>query len=133
MKLKDKIQIIERKKISDLRGWFLKVINGYEDKLPDFTGEVYVISANVGECRANHYHSKANEWFTLIQGKAEMIIEDIVSKEQLMITLDSKHPQTVFIPSKIAHAFRNTSNEPYILVTYTDKLFDPEDTVNYEL
>jgi dTDP-4-dehydrorhamnose 3,5-epimerase-like enzyme len=133
MKLQNKIKIYERKKISDSRGWFLKVIDGQELKLPDFTGEIYLISANPGKCRANHYHIEANEWFTLVKGKAKMIIEDIITKERVEINLDSENPKTVYVPCNIAHAFRNTVSEPYLLVTYTDKLFDPVDTVNYQL
>jgi len=133
MKLKDKIKIYERKKISDSKGWFLKIINGLEKNLPDFTGEIYLISANSGECRANHYHREAHEWFTLVRGKAKMIIEDVLTKERMEIDLDSNNPKTVYIPCKIAHAFKNKLSEPYLLVTYTDKLFDPVDTIDYKL
>ena len=70
MKLEGRIKIIERKKIIDSRGWFLKVITGKEEYLPQFTGEVYLISANPGESRANHYHNEANEWFTLVPRKS---------------------------------------------------------------
>ncbi len=133
IKLQDKIQIIKRKKISDLRGWFLKVITGKESNLPAFTGEVYIISANMGECRANHYHKEAHEWFSLIKGEAEMILEDVHTREQIKIHLTERAPVTVYVPNYIAHAFKNIGNTPYILVTYTDKLFIPEDTIFYQL
>jgi dTDP-4-dehydrorhamnose 3,5-epimerase-like enzyme len=133
MSLKEKIKIIPRKKIVDSRGWFLKVIDGKEEKLPQHTGEVYIIQANPGETRANHYHKEANEWFTLIQGKADMLIEDVDSGEKLTIKIDGNHPETVFVPNNIAHAFKNTADQPYVLITYTDKLYDPEDTIQYKL
>ena len=132
MRLKDRIRIIERKRISDTRGWFLKVINGKEDFLPSYTGEVYLISADPGECRANHYHNKANEWFSLVKGEAEMIIEDIVTKERMTLSLTEESPKTVYVPAGIAHSFINTGNTSYILVTYTDELFIPEDTIAYK-
>ena len=133
MKLKDKIRIIERNRISDSRGWFLKVINGQEDFLPNHTGEVYLISADPGECRANHYHNKANEWFSVVLGTIEMKIEDVITKEQLTILLTEEYPKTVYVPAGIAHSFNNIGDKPYILATYTDELFVPEDTVSYEI
>ena len=132
MSLDKKIKIINRKRINDPRGWFLKVIHGDEANLPNFTGEVYIISADKNECRANHYHYIANEWFTLIKGKALMKIEDIESKERMEIVLDEKNPQTIYVPNCIAHSFQNLSDKNYILVTYTDKLYKPADTVPYK-
>ncbi len=133
MSLKDKIQIINRNKISDSRGWFLKVINGKEDKLPNYTGEVYLISAHPGESRANHFHPKAHEWFTLVNGRAQMYIEDIQTKEKLLLELDGDNPQTVYVPNNIAHSFVNNSDLPYILVAYANELYDPADTVGYKI
>ncbi|MHC1738590.1 MAG: WxcM-like domain-containing protein [Ignavibacteriaceae bacterium] len=133
MSLKDKIKIIDRKLISDSRGWFLKVITGKECNLPNFTGEVYLISAEIGECRANHYHIDAHEWFTLVRGKAEMIIEDIITKERIILLLDAKNPHTIYVPNNIAHAFNNVGSIPYLLVTYTSRLYEKKDTVSYNL
>jgi dTDP-4-dehydrorhamnose 3,5-epimerase-like enzyme len=132
MKLKQKIKIIDRKRINDSRGWFLKIITGKEEFVPSFTGEVYMIYAKPGETRANHYHPEACEWFTLVAGKAMLLLEDISSKEKLYIELDSENPQTIYVPNQIAHSFENISPEPYMLVTYTDKLYDPADTINYK-
>ena len=72
---------------------------------------------------------EANAWFTLLQGRAEMIIEGIETKERIILQLDSEKPQTVYIPHHIAHALNNLSDVPYILVTYTKKLFDTSDTL----
>src|SRR5438128_1515629 len=71
MALHDKIRIIDRKLLSDTRGWFLKVLNGMEEFLPAHTGESYITMALPGEWRANHYHPKTAEWFTVFKGKAK--------------------------------------------------------------
>src|ERR1035437_144511 len=131
MKLEERIKIIERKKIFDSRGWFLKVINGKEEFLPQFTSEVYIISVDPGECRANHYHIEAHEWFTLITGVAHMVIEDIYSKQRIIIELYSENPKTIYVPNNIAHSFQNIGAEPFILVTYTNKLYNSMDTIPY--
>ena len=131
MSLKDKIKIIERKRITDSRGWFLKVITGKEELLPNHTGEVYLISANKGECRANHYHLEAHEWFTGIMGEIEMKLYDLKTEEVETIILSEKNPTTVYVPCGIAHSFKNIGYDPYLLVIYTDKLFDQKDTIPF--
>jgi dTDP-4-dehydrorhamnose 3,5-epimerase-like enzyme len=133
MKLKHKIKIIQRNKIADSRGWFLKIITGKEEHIPLHTGEVYMVNAKPGESRANHYHLQANEWFTLVAGKALMLVEDVSTKERMSIELDSDNPRTIYVPNQIAHSFENISSEPYLLVTYSDRLYDPADTIIYKL
>ena len=131
MPIQNKIRIIEREKIQDSRGWFLKIINGFEKGLPQFTGEIYTTSAISGEAKGGHYHLKANEWFTLIQGKCKLKLYDIDEKEYYEIILEDKFPKTIYIPFRIAHSFENYSSKNFILVAYTDKLFDLSDTVKF--
>jgi len=130
MTLKDKIIIIKRKKLGDTRGWFMKVIDGKEEGLPDHTGEIYLTHASSkGQVRGNHYHDKAKEWFTLLQGKAELKLMDMSTEEVITIKLSENEPKTIVIPPGIAHAFLNTEDEPFLLLAYTNELYDPEDTI----
>jgi len=131
MSLKDKIKIIPRRLISDDRGWFLKVIDGTEDYLPKFTGEIYLTNATEGQAKGSHYHNNANEWFTLITGECELKLVDIVTKEKQTIYLSSKKSETIFVPNKIAHIFINNTCKDFILLAYTDKLYIPEDTIPF--
>jgi len=107
MGISSKIKLIERKKLEDSRGWFLKVINGHEENLPNYTGEVYVTNATAGEAKGGHYHPLANEWFTLITGTCEVKLVNI------------------------AHIFINNSKGEFILLAYSDQLYLPEDTIMY--
>ena len=118
MALKNKIRIIPRKLIVDERGWFLKVITGTEEDIPQHTG---------------HYHPKALEWFTVIQGEAKLILEDTETKERMEILMNLKKSISVFVPCKVAHVFVNTGNSDFILLAYTDKLYDPKDTIPYQI
>lgn len=131
MGLLSKIKIIERKKIEDSRGWFLKVINGLEENLPSCTGEVYLTNATPGEAKGGHYHEKANEWFTLITGDCELKMVDIITGEKQTLFLSSNKPQTIYVPSNIAHVFINKSTVDFILLAYSDQLFVPEDTIMF--
>jgi dTDP-4-dehydrorhamnose 3,5-epimerase-like enzyme len=130
MSLKDKITIIERKKLGDRRGWFLKVINGREAGLPKHTGEIYLTHASgFNQVRGNHYHPKATEWFTLIEGQAELKLKDMKTEELYSIMLSEDIAQTIVIPPNIAHAFVNVKEEPFLLLAYTDELYNPSDTI----
>lgn len=133
MLIQNKIKIIQREKIQDGRGWFLKIISGLEEDLPQFTGEIYITSAIPGETKGEHYHSIANEWFTLIKGKCRLKLYDIDENEYFEIVLEDNLPKTIFIPSRIAHSFENNSNENFLLIAYTDKLYDPSDTIKFKI
>jgi dTDP-4-dehydrorhamnose 3,5-epimerase-like enzyme len=132
MSLIDKIQIIPRKLIKDKRGWFLKVINGEENNLPNYTGEIYFTNALPGQSRGGHYHLRAKEWFTLINGMCDLYLEDVETGEKMVLSLSSDEPITVYVPSMIAHSFLNKSNEEYLLMAYNDLLYDPSDTIPYD-
>lgn len=132
MGLESKIKLIERKKIEDSRGWFLKVINGLEDNLPDYTGEVYLTNASPNEAKGGHYHPKAKEWFTLITGSCKVKLVDLITGEKLTLELSSENPQTLYVPDHIAHIFINNTANEFILLAYSDQLYHPEDTILFD-
>jgi dTDP-4-dehydrorhamnose 3,5-epimerase-like enzyme len=133
MKLADRIQIIDRRVIEDSRGYFLKVLTGKEDFLPVYTGEIYVTSAKPGEAKGGHYHPKANEWFTLIQGEAELKLVDILTGEKMQINLVASEPKTILVPNTIAHVFINHKiDSDFLLLAYSDQLFNTVDTIIWD-
>jgi oxalate decarboxylase/phosphoglucose isomerase-like protein (cupin superfamily) len=102
--------------------------------LPSF-GEIYIVMAQPGHVRANHYHPRTSEWFTVIQGTAVLRLADPESGESREICLQAAEPQTVFVPAGVAHAFKNpeTSGGECLLVAYADQPYDPVDTVAFKL
>ena len=129
----DKVQIIQRRLIADERGWFLKAINGTEENIPSHTGEVYLTMGKPGQAKGGHYHPEAVEWFTLIQGAAILKLEDMETHERKDIEMSLDKAITVFIPNNVAHVVVNNSNDNFILLAYTDKLYDPSDTIAYKI
>lgn len=127
------IEIIQRKLISDSRGWLLKAINGHEAGLPDKTGEIYVVCGYSAQSRGGHYHLKASEWFTLIKGKALLRLKNIHDSTINEIELTMDNPITVFVPPFIAHEFVNLQDSEFVLLAYSDELYDPKDTVLFSL
>ena len=132
--LEERVKLQKRSLLIDDRGWFLKVINGHEDNLPQSPGEVYFTCGIRGKKKGSHYHSQAQEWFTVIQGKAILKLEDINTHERKDIIMDSENPETVYIPREVAHSVETTKDcESFILCAYTDLLYDPKDTIVFEI
>lgn len=129
----DKVHIIQRRLIEDDRGWFLKAITGTEDSIPSHTGEVYLTMGKPGQVKGGHYHPEAIEWFTIIEGSAILKLEDMVTHEKKTIEMSLEKAITVFIPNNVAHVVVNNSNKDFILLAYTDKLYDPKDTIAYTI
>ena len=129
----DKVQIINRRLIADERGWFLKAITGMEEGIPNHTGEVYLTMGKPGQAKGGHYHPEAVEWFTLIQGRAVLKLEDMETHERRDIDMSLEKAITVFIPNNVAHIVVNSSDSNFILLAYTDKLYDPKDTIAYTI
>lgn len=131
--LKERAIIIQRKLIADDRGWFLKAITGTEKNIPSHTGEVYLTMGKPGQAKGGHYHPEALEWFTIIDGSAVLKLEDIETHERLDIPMSLDKAITVFIPNNVAHIVVNDGDKDFILLAYTDKLYDPKDTIAYEI
>lgn len=133
MTLKDRIKIIPRRLIKDDRGWFFKAITGTEDNIPNHTGEVYLTMGKTGQIKGGHYHPEAVEWFTVIEGNAVLRLEDINSKERIEIPMSLEDAKSVYVPNNVAHDFKNVGDTDFIVLAYTDKLYDPKDTIAYKL
>lgn len=128
----EKVQIINRRLIADERGWFLKAITGTEEGIPNHTGEVYLTMGKPGQAKGGHYHPKAVEWFTIIEGAAILKLEDMETHETRDIEMSLEQAITVFIPNNVAHIVINNSDRNFILLAYTDKLYDPVDTIAHK-
>ena len=119
--------------MKDERGWFLKAITGTEENIPSHTGEVYLTMGKPGQTKGGHYHPEAVEWFTIVQGSAILKLEDMKTHERRDIPMSLDKAITVFIPNQVAHVVVNDSHEDFILLAYTDKLYDPKDTIPYTI
>ena len=129
----DKVHVIQRRLIADDRGWFLKAITGTEEGIPLHTGEVYLTMGKPGQAKGGHYHPEAVEWFTIIGGSAILKLEDMETHERKDIEMSLEKAITVFIPNTLAHIVMNNSDKDFILLAYTDKLYNPKDTIAYTI
>ena len=129
----NKVKVIPRRLICDERGWFLKAITGTEEGIPNHTGEVYLTMGRPGQNKGGHYHPEAIEWFTIVEGSATLKLEDIDTHERRDIEMSLEKAITVFIPNNVAHIVCSNSDKDFILLAYTDKLYDPNDTIAYSI
>ena len=133
MRLIDQVRFLPRRLIADERGWFLKVLDGGEEGLPGAVGEVYLTMAVPGQARGNHYHPDCAEWFTIVEGRALLMVADPQTGERAEWTLDAGHPQTVYMPAGLAHVFVNPpeAEDNFLLIAYAANRYDPADTVPF--
>lgn len=128
MSLDERFEVSEYKMKTEPRGWFQKPLTG-NDNIPDRFGEIYAVQAHPGEVRGNHYHEKASEWFCVLDGVATVYLSDVDTGEQHSLTLSSDNAQRLLIRPRVGHVFVNEGDHPFILIAYTDELFDPADTI----
>lgn len=131
--LKDKIKIYSRSLIYDDRGWFVKLIDGNEIGLPQNSREIYVTSAKPGESKGGDYSIKTNKWFSIIVGKATLVLEDVETKERQVMELNDEDINTIYVPHGVANKFYNNGEVDFILVAYADQKYDKSDIIPYNL
>lgn len=67
----------------------------------------------------------------MIEGEAILKLEDMETHERRDIEMSLEKAMTVFIPNNVAHIVVNNADGDFILLAYTDKLYDPKDTIPY--
>lgn len=131
------VEIKELKKFEDPRGFLVEYIKGPELEEREF-GQSYLATIKPNFTRGNHYHETKQEIFTIMSGKAKIILEDIKTKERKEIIIDSQKDKTlkrIKFGSFIAHAIKNISNDLVVVVSYNTKLYnyDAPDDKKYML
>jgi dTDP-4-dehydrorhamnose 3,5-epimerase-like enzyme len=123
-------------KFSDSRGDLIVFLK--QGELPTNKkkfGQIYFVTfCKKGIIRGNHYHKKWTEWFGVIEGKLEVILEDINTKERKTFIFDSKENKytRLAIGPNIIHSFRSLSNYAALL-NYADSEWSEADTYRAEL
>lgn len=88
-----------------------------------------VIELRQGMVRGNHYHLKKQEWAYLIEGNAELVVEDRESQTREVLVLQSG--DGVVIEPGVAHAYRPLS--PGRAIEFSPTRFEAGDTLRYPL
>lgn len=111
----------------DERGWLVEVLKGHQVPAERPFGQFYITTARPGVSKGNHYHLTKTEWFCVIKGDAQLVLEDHDSGEQMVIPMGEDNMVTVKIPAGVAHGIKNVGQSDMYLLAYIDAVFDPAD------
>lgn len=129
------LEITELGKIKSKYGYLVEFLK--EDELEEDQkkfAQIYVATILPGGVRGNHFHKKKLEWFTILNGKVRVLLEDIRTKKRKDLILDPSEDflKRILIKNETAHAFKNISDSTVVLVAYTNKIYDPKTPDTYE-
>ncbi len=114
----------------DERGWLAEILHGSDLTHKEF-GQLLVTTALPGETKGGHYHTRKEEWFCVIGGKALLTLIHNETGEKREIEMGEGNMATVNIPLNVMHWIKNTGDTMMYLLAYTNEEFDPEDTDTY--
>jgi len=98
-------------------------------------GQIYFITfSDVGIIRGNHYHKFWREWFGIVHGKVEVVLEEVRTKQRETLTLDASKEGYLRLETGpyVAHAFRSLTPTAALL-NYANTKWNDQDTFPYTL
>ncbi len=133
--------ITKLKKFADHRGFLIEFLKNSELPEGDRTfGQIYLTTIAPGCHRGNHVHRRKTEQFALVAGAAEIVLEDVDTKERVVLTVAATDDRItrIRVGPGVAHVIRNKQEEgggDVVLCSYTNEEYDPDnlDQESYEL
>lgn len=118
-------------KFNDQRGQLVVFLKNHElaKSYKEF-GQIYFVTFDgKGVIRGNHYHKRWREWFGVVNGRLEVLLQDLASSELVKLELNGDLDDYVRleIGPDIVHAFRSLTTTASLL-NYTDKEWSSDDT-----
>jgi dTDP-4-dehydrorhamnose 3,5-epimerase-like enzyme len=120
------IRVHGTRRHTDPRGWLLKVLQGHQTGTAPF-GEIYITSCTPGATRAGHLHHKTREWFCPLRGRGLLVTGDAQGATLDRIEMDDGQPVVIEVPPGVAHLVIGGGTEPFLLLAYADRAYDPAD------
>jgi len=126
------VEIVEIDKKEDKRGSLVQFLTQPELIEKRF-GTAFFIYIAPKKDRSCHFHKRKKEWFGIVHGKCNVILEDIKTKKRQELVLDSSSVKFVRIKvcPLIAHHIENLLDDISILIGYMDEPYDPNDPDTY--
>ncbi len=110
---------------TDGRGTLFEVLRFKDDHIPG-EGYIYSFSVNPGERRGDHYHEKKHEWFSVVAGRATILVE-AADGRKARFEMSAESPGVAYFAPGTAHAIVNESDASAVVVSYGSKQYDPAD------
>jgi dTDP-4-dehydrorhamnose 3,5-epimerase-like enzyme len=127
--LLERVEILEGRIRTDARGR-LHVVLGASQLPPNASfGELYLVfTDHPGDRRGDHRHSRADEWFAVVEGRAILELVDPDTQGRREIELSADVPHTVRVPAGLAHCLVNRGPGRMVAVAWSTEEYDPQDT-----
>lgn len=119
-----KSELKKLKKQTDERGWLVEILR--DDEIQEAIKQIYFSTSKPNAIRGNHYHKHKVEWFSVVKGKAKLVLEDNESKEKAEVILLDDTPAIVKIPPNISHAIQNIGEDEMYLIVIVNEVFNPD-------
>jgi dTDP-4-dehydrorhamnose 3,5-epimerase len=120
-----RIDVLDVKK--DERGWLAEIMRS--GRLVDGTrmSQLFVTVGNPGKTKGKHFHRRKTEWFSVVNGSANLYLCDTRTGEERVVLMGEKNMVTVTIPPHVAHAIASDGNTPFYLIVVASEDFNPDD------
>lgn len=126
----DKAELILVKPYVDSRGMLLKIFR-HSQLREGNVGEIYVLYTNPGCIRGNHYHKLTLEYFAVLSGAASIALKNIDTGDLEMMELTAWDNRILKVPPGIAHALKNETELPLIILAVSTREYDEHDPDTY--
>jgi dTDP-4-dehydrorhamnose 3,5-epimerase len=95
--------------------------------------EVYLIYTGKGSVRGNHYHKFTLEYFTVVSGRAVIVLKDLSTGAVQELRISAHDNKIIMVPPGVAHAFKNEREEPLVILAVSTREYDKEDPDTYAI
>jgi dTDP-4-dehydrorhamnose 3,5-epimerase len=93
--------------------------------------EVYLIYTGKGSVRGNHYHKITLEYFTVVSGRAAILLKDLSTGVLQELKISAHDNKIIKVPPGVVHAFKNETEEPLIILAVSTREYDKGDPDTY--
>ena len=122
------IKIYKSVKHMDNRGWLSEIIKESLTKEP--IKQVYISLSHKGSVRGGHFHKRKVEWFSVISGKAKIVLEDLNSKEKKVLILSDENIILIEVRPFVYHTVESLSDKMLLFVAVNEE-YDKNDKDTY--
>ena len=119
--------VVDLEEHRDERGLFCELIRTKE------AGQISVSTTNANIMRGGHYHHTKIERFIVINGKAKIEFEHVLTHEKVEFIVSSDKLQYVTIPVGYQHSINNIGDEELVLILWANELFDEYNPDTYQM
>jgi len=109
----------------DERGKLIEIF-----KIPQF-GQVVYSTSKAGVVRGNHYHTRKEEKFCVIEGEAKISLRNRETNELKEFFVSGEEPQIVDISMNWVHNIKNIGKGELKLLIWSNEIFNPDDPDTY--